>query len=224
MDINKKIELFIKSLPKKRQKLIKDDDIEYLKQILSEPVGSEIFQDLISYPKVLEEGKYSVREYINAVRFVSYQMMGYGVTESYLKVFPEKYGHQYLDRYASKYNKSKLVLEIRKLASVPLYLTHHHILQKAIKKQVELMENARSEMVQHQAAKTLMEYLAPPKENQLQLDVTIKKDDSLKQLEEALYKFAEKQVEMIESKKVSTKDIIEIPILERIDNEEENSN
>ena len=219
MDINKKIELFIKSLPKKHQKKIDEETIEYLKDLLEGEFGSEIFEDLISYPKVLEEGKFSIREYINAVKFVSFQMMGYGVTESYLKVFPEKYGHQYLDRYASKYNKSKLVTELRKIATVPLYLSHHHIFNKAIKKQVELMENARSEMVQHQAAKTLMEMLAPPKENQLQLDVTIKKDESLKQLEDALYQLAENQKKMIEENKTTTKDIIEVPILERTEDE-----
>jgi len=212
------LEAFVKHLPKKAKKLAPEVQEYYLKVLEDEP---EMVDDLISYTKVLEEGRFSVDQYINAVRFVSYQMMGYNNTESYLKVFPEKLGTLYTDKYAAKYNKSKLVTELHKLVVVPEYLTHMHLRNQALKVQTDLMLSAKSEMVKHLASKTILEMTKPPEENYMQVDVNVKKDDSIEAIEQALYQTATKLVKGIQDKQVTAKEILETDIMD-VDYEESN--
>jgi len=209
-----KLDTFIVSLPRNRRKL-SDEALSELKYIIEkEP---ELFEDVISYTKVISEGKYSIVEYVNAVRYVTYQMMGYTNRQSYLKIFTDKANidRDTIDKFVNKYNKSKLVLELQKIATVPLYLTHHHLLNKAVAKQAELLD-AKSEMVQHLAAKELCNLLAPPEENHMSIDVNIKKDTTVQDLESTLFKLAEKQVELIGSGKSTNKDIAEMNIIDAV--------
>ena len=212
------LEAFIKHLPKKAKKLAPEVKEYYLKVLEDEP---DMVDDLISYTKVLEGGKFSVDQYINAVRFVSYQMMGYNNTESYLKVFPEKLGTLHTDKYAAKYNKSKLVTELHKLVVVPEYLTHMHLRNQALKVQTDLMLSAKSEMVKHLASKTILEMTKPPEENYMQVDVNVKKDDSIEAIEQALYQTATKLVKGIQDKQVTAKEVLETDIMD-VDYEESN--
>ena len=208
-----KLDVFIGSLPKNRRKL-SDEALKELKYIIEEE--PELFEDVISYTKVISEGKWSIKEYVNAVRYVTYQMMGYSNRQSYLKIFTDKIhmDKDTLDKFVNKYNKGKLVLELQKIATVPMYLTHHNLLNKAVAKQAELMETAKSEMVQHLAAKELCSLLAPPEDNHMSIDVNIKKDTTVEDLEKTLLNLAEKQVELIGSGKSTNKEIAEMNIIE----------
>ena len=118
------------------------------------------------------------------------------------------------NKFVNKYNKSKLVLELQKIATVPLYLTHHNLLNKAIKKQADLMDNAKSEMVQHLAAKELCNILKAPEENHMSLDVNIKKDTTIQELEETLLRLANQHVNDIQSGKTTAKNVAEMNIIE----------
>jgi len=212
-EIQNKLDVFIGSLPK-RSRNIPKEDLQYLVDLLTtEP---ELYEDVISYTDIIKEGKWSIVEYLNAVRYVTYQMMGHSNRQSFLKVFPDKIGVPTvtLDKYVNKFNKSKLVLSLQKVATVPLYLTHHYLLNKAIAKQAELMDTAKSEMVKHLAAKELCNILKPPEENYMQIDVNVKKDNSIEAIEQALYSTANKLVQGVQDKTTTTENILNANIIE----------
>ena len=207
--MDKKKEVFIKHLPKGMRKL--DPEVEeYLEKVINK---EELWDEVVTYQKVLEEGKWSVKEYLNAVRYITYQAMGYTNMESFLKVFPDKLGKVGLDKYVNKFNKSKLVTELKKIAVISPYLLHQELNQKAIYVQADLMMNARSEMVRHQAAKAIMDYTKPPEDNHLSIDVNVKKDTSTQDLEATLMRLAKEQVRAIESGSLSNKEVAEMDIV-----------
>jgi hypothetical protein len=148
--------------------------------------------------------------------------MGHTNYDAYKIVFPDKYNRWLNEgvrledqhKYVNKWNKSKLVTEITKKAIIPTWITHQDYVHEAILVNVDLMRNARSEMVKQKAAIDLMNYLKQPEDNKMTLDVNINKSDSLVQLEETLNRFAEEQLKAIESKSVSAKEIAEMDIIE----------
>lgn len=60
--------------------------------ISSDPqAASTIRENLISYSGVMRDGKFKTEDYVNAVAYVSYKIMGYTNQESYQRTFPSRY-------------------------------------------------------------------------------------------------------------------------------------
>ena len=65
---------------------------DHVNQIAQDPeVAEHVRNNFISYTAVLTQGKFQVEEYINAVAYVSYKIMGYTNKESYARTFPQRY-------------------------------------------------------------------------------------------------------------------------------------
>ena len=63
----------IASLPASVQGGVSDTLVNELNQIITDPDFREAFRDnMISYNKVLSEGKFKLSSYVNAVMYVSY--------------------------------------------------------------------------------------------------------------------------------------------------------
>jgi len=208
-----------RALPKSRRgmatkKRFKDME-ELIEKVKSHGMGFE--DDLISFTSVLEGGRVSLKEYANAVMFVGYLTSGSTVKEAYIKVFPDRIeddlSEEKLVFRANKFNSSKTVIEIKRIAKAPAWLVGSQYFWEAVHVNVDLMRNSRSDMVKHQAAKTLMEKLAQPEvqENHLAVDVNISKDESIINLEKAIFQLGTKQLEAIE-KGVDVEDVIDVDI------------
>jgi hypothetical protein len=73
---------------------------------------------------------------------------------------------------ASRYNASALVNEIRKVATIPVQLTHRHMLQAALDKSMRLMIDPNvSPTVQQKAAETLIRELKPTEDSTVNIKV-----------------------------------------------------
>jgi len=208
-EINKKIDVFTKGLPKGMKKL-DEDTIKYLEGVITK---EELWDEVVTYQKVLEDGKWSVKQYLNAIRFITYQAMGYTNAESYLKVFPDKFGVPGLDKYVNKFNKSILVTKIRSIVPIAPHLLHMDLNREALMVSTDLMRSAKSEKVKLEAAKLILEYTKPPEDNHLSIDVNIKKDTTTQDLEATLMKLAQEQVKAIESGSISNKQVAEMDII-----------
>jgi len=66
--------------------------VETINSLSADPMLREAFRDnLISYTGVLQDGKYKVTDYINAVKYVSYKLLGASNSEAYQKTFPDRW-------------------------------------------------------------------------------------------------------------------------------------
>lgn len=174
---------------------------------LDSQIAEEIRNNFITHTSVLKSGKYKLEDYANAVAYVTFRMMGYNNQESYARTFPERYQRLVAKNTASKdiaayvtaYNKNKLVNAILEQAMVPTWLLNADVLQKAINHQVYLMDNAKSEMVQMQAAKALMDTLKKPESKDINLNIGTTEDKGIEELRQMMVGLAEKQVQLIES-------------------------
>lgn len=196
------VEMFQMALPDKVKKSVNQELIDQVNKTLSDPEEFEAYRDnLLSYTRVMADGRFKVQEYINAVRYVSHKLMGATNIEAYTKTFPDKYarfvaqGVQAKDiaSYVTAYNKSKLVNLIFEQTMIPSYVLNQDLYQKALNVQAELMVSARSEKVRADAANSLLTHLKMPEKTKVELDINVKEDSSIGALRKATMELAERQ-------------------------------
>ena len=196
------IDQFKQALPDKVKKSVSQELIDQVNTTLSEPELFEAYRDyLLSYTKVMADGRFKVQEYVNAVRYVSHKLMGCTNIDAYTKTFPDKYqrfmaqGVQAKDiaSYVTAYNKSKLVNLIFEQTLIPSYVLNQDLYQKALNVQAELMVSAKSEKVRADAANSLLTHLKMPEKQKVELEVSVKEDSSIAQLRSATLELARQQ-------------------------------
>lgn len=188
------IEQFKEALPDKVRKSVSQALIDQVNLTLSEPELYEAYREnLISYTKVMADGRFKVQEYVAAVKYVSHKLMGCTNIDAYSKTFPDKITRFALQGVASKdiasyvtaYNKSKLVNLIYEQTLIPSYVLNQDLYQKALNVQAELMVSAASEKVRTEAANSLLTHLKMPEIKKVELDISMKPDSSIDALRKA---------------------------------------
>ena len=128
-------------LPKHMQKRLNAATVGELNRILTSVDERERFKDtFIGYTSVLMEGKYSIQQYIDAVKYVSYKHMGDTNLNAFKKTFPNKIlrykqdgkNVEQINSFVSGYNKTKLVTSMMKQSAIPLYVLNQDAAQEAI--------------------------------------------------------------------------------------------
>ena len=199
-------EQFKEVLPTTMRKAINPLLIMRVNNIIDSPEEWETYREnLLSYAHVLQNGKFKMEQYLNAVRYVSYKVMGMTNRDAYLKTFPEKYerfvaegvSDKDISSYYTAYNKSKLVMLIYEQTLIPTHILNAPNYQKAVNHQVWLMLNAKSEMVQTQAANSLMTNLKAPEVKKMELDIGVTNNSVIDDYERAMHAMVEKQLELI---------------------------
>ena len=210
------LDQFQLALPDKVKKSINQELIDQINNTLSDPEMFESYRDnLISYTKVMADGKFKVTQYIDAVRYVSFKLMGCTNIEAYTKTFPDKYqrfiqqGVQAKDiaSYVTAYNKSKLVNLIFEQTLIPSYVLNQDLYQRALNVQADLMMNAKSEKVRCDAANSLLTQLKAPEVKKVELDIGVKEDSSIAALRAATLELARQQRLMMESGAMNAQEI-----------------
>lgn len=204
-----------KALPATLNTNVTQHMVDQLNNLSTDPEVAEIMRNnFISYTTVMREGKFKLDDYVHAVAYVSYKIMGRTNREAYSLTFPGRYQNlvsqgksdKDISSYVSAYNKNKLVNLIFEQTMIPTHVLNQDIFQKAINTQAELMMNAKSEKVRMDAANSLMTHLKKPESKQIELNMGIKESDGLKDLKNTLAQMAELQIKQIEGG-ASTRDI-----------------
>ena len=202
------VDQFKLALPDKVKKSVNQELIDQVNATLSDPEMYEAYRDnLLSYTRVMADGRFKVTDYVSAVKYVSHKLMGATNIESYIKTFPDKYqrftlqGVQAKDiaSYVTAYNKSKLVNLIYEQTLIPSHVLNQDVRQKAINILAELMVGAKSEKVRADAANSLVVALKPPETQRVELDVNIKEDGSIAALRHTTLELARQQRLMMEA-------------------------
>jgi hypothetical protein len=210
------IDQFKQALPDKVKKSINQELIDQINNTLSDPEMFEAYRDnLMSYTKVMADGRFKVQEYVNAVKYVSHKLMGATNIEAYSKTFPDKIDRfvqqgvtaKDIASYVTAYNKSKLVNLIFEQTLIPSYVLNQDLYQKALNVQAELMVSARSEKVRSDAANSLLSHLKMPETQKVELEIGVKEDSSIAQLRQATLELARQQRLALEAGQMNAQEV-----------------
>ena len=175
---------------------------------VTDPVVAEhVRENFVSYTSVLQDGRFKTEDYLSAVTYVSYKLMGLSNQEAYARTSPSRYqqllakntSSKDIAAYVSAYNKGKLVNLILEQTLVPSWVLNQDIYQKAINTQFELMTTATSEKVRTEAANSILTHLKRPEVKSINLNLGVQENSGLTELKAMMGQLAEKQLEAIQS-------------------------
>lgn len=189
--------------------------VDNINNCVADPIMAEAIKDnFLSYTQVLSEGKFKTEDYLSAVMYVSFKLMGMTNQDAYARTFPARYrtllnngtSAKDISSYVSMYNKGRLVNLILEKSLIPTWVLNQHIYQKAINVQADLMSNANSEMVRMQAANSILTHLVKPKEVGPLINLDLREGSGLNELKATLTQLAQQQRDLI-GQGVTTKSI-----------------
>ena len=202
------IDQFKQCLPNKIKKSINQELIDQINTTLNDPEMFESYRDnLLSYTKVMADGRFKIDSYVDAVKYVSHKLMGATNIEAYIKTFPAKYQNfvnqgvasKDIASYVTAYNKGKLVNLIFEQTLIPSYVLNQDLYQKALNVQAELMVSSHSDKVRCDAANSLLTHLKMPETQKVELEIGIKEDSSIAALRATTLELSRQQRLMMEA-------------------------
>ena len=208
-------DMLVKALPPNLKTNATQDLADLVNNITQDQYAAEYIRDnFISYTGVLQDGRFKTEDYLNAVAFVSYKLMGSTNDEAYFKTFPTRYQRlltngtpkKDISSYVAAYTKGKLVNKIMEQSIVPSWVLNQDLYQKALNVQADLMTNANSEKVRCDAANSLLTHLTKPKEVGPLINFDMRENSGMTELTKAITDLAQKQLEAVKSG-VSVKDV-----------------
>lgn len=211
------------ALPNTVHKSINDQVLQDVNKVLTDPDFRDTFRDnMVSYSKVLSEGKFKLQDYLNAVMFVSYKIMGFTNVDAYAKVFPDKINgwlalgksSKDISSHVAGYNANKLVNLVYEQAIIPSHVLNQDMFQAALNKQFYLMNNAQSEKVRSDAANSLLTHLKPPETKQFNLNIGVQETDYIKDLQAQVFNLAAQQQQQVSLGLTNARDVAASRIIE----------
>jgi len=197
------------AVPKGRRHNITQELTDTINQVISDPEVRDSFRNnIIGFTDVLTDPKITITAYVQAVRYVSYKLMGHLDFESYVKTFPDRYERmlddgksmEHIRAIVSQYNSGKTVMRILEQTLMPTHVLNYDIYQKAVNTQCQIMLNPKvSDKVRSDAANSLMIALRQPDTQKVKVDVTVKDDDSIRELKAVTLELARQQQKLIEA-------------------------
>lgn len=201
------------ALPNRLRTNVTQEMVDTLNYIASDPVVAEnIRTNFVGYSGILKDGNYKTEEYLNAVIYVSFKLMGYTNLEAYSRTFPQRYAHllakgaagKDIAGFVSAYNRGKLVNLIMEQSLVPTWVLNQDLFQRAINVQADLMLNATSEKVRTDAANSLLIHLKKPEVKEFQISMDTNESAGIKEMRGMLQQLAQQQREFIERGEMKT--------------------
>lgn len=219
------------AVPKKSKNTITQQLVDDINSMVCDEQFREDYRDnLIGFASILNEGRYKITDYLNAVRYVSFRLMGNNKINSYTKTFPERYAKFIADgasaktiaSYSTSYSKGELVNKMLGQSMIPIHIMNQDILQAAINKQYAIMNNPdASYKVQSDAATSLMVNLRPPETKDVKLEIKVEQHSYIDDLRESANAFANKQIEKIVEGVVTAEEVAQADLLISDDTDED---
>ena len=189
----------------------------YLNRILSDVHTLNNFKEnLVTYKSILQDGKYKVQDFFNAVAYVNFKSMNHKNIEAYALVFPVRMttfkqqgkSIEEIHSIVSGYHRTKLVTNIMAQAQIPRHLLFGDIYQEAIYMNLKIMRDDRTRIdVKQKAAQFLAEHLAMPEDANIQLNITHDGTDFVKEMRNTMEALGSKQLDQLKQGNMSLKDI-----------------
>lgn len=181
-----------------------------------DPEECERYRDnLVTFTSVMKLGKFKMTSYLDAVKYVTFKMMGFTNTDAYSKTFPEKIQRfaaegkdsKEISAYVHGYHHSKLVTLLMDQMLIPAHIVNADYFQEALNTQVHLMRTAQSEKVRQEAANSVLTHLKRPESQKFEIEVSHKDSSAIDQLKEETRRLAAQQKAWIESGQATAQDV-----------------
>ena len=211
------------ALPKQHKSRVTQSFVDELNLMVKDPDFGELYsKNVVTYTNVLQEGRFKLTDYFNAVAFVSYKMLGMSSMAAYQKVFPTKVSNMIarnisnkdMQAYASTYNKNKLVTLIYEQTLIPDHIMYASVRHKAIAAQAALLSSQNEHIVQ-KAADSLMNHLKAPVDAKMTIDLAASDTGVIADLANALSNLSNQQREKVIEGTLTTKEVAQVAILSK---------
>lgn len=212
----------VATLPKNMQRNFNNATMSEIMSALTDKDERERFKEnFIGYSSVLIEGKYSVQQYVDAVKYVSYKHGGLNNYEAFKRTFPQKMARykaegksmEKIHPFVSGYNKTKLVAAILKQSAIPLYILNQDAAQEAINAQLRILRTSTNDLAVVKAADSLLSHLAPPVETQVAVKIGMEDNSLLDDFRNETRDLAKLQQDLIKQGHYTAKQIAEMRIV-----------
>lgn len=218
------------ALPARLKDSLTQSSISSLLNTLNDPAEIEAMKDnFITYAHVLEGGKYKVDSYVNAIKYVTFKLMGLSNFDAYTRTFPDRYNNYIsngtplstIHTYVHSFNTSKLVTQLMEQSVIPTHIMYKDCFHEALFVQMALMKDTNvSDKVRSDAAAHVMNHTRPPDVKKVELDVSVKSDPVLNDLMAGLNSYAESVRSSIVAKDITPKEAIEHSLITHKDSDE----
>lgn len=219
-----------RALPQHLRASVNQSMVDTLNAISVDPIIAENIRDnFIGYSAILKEGKFKTEDYIHAVAYVSYKIMGHTNEDAYARTFPVRYAtllskgtsKKDISAYVSAFHRGKLVNLIMEQSVVPTWLVNQDMFQKALNVQADLMINANSEKVRTDAANSILTHLKKPETKaDFQINLNQTESSGMKEMRDMLGQLAQQQQKLIQQGDMKTIDVAGAKLINRQDAED----
>ncbi len=194
------IEAVKRLVPKNQRGMITSEFCEKVEKCVNDPVLAEqIKSNFISYLNVLSTGKFSVDEYLNAVKYVSFKLLNYTNRDAYAATFPDRWERMVkegveekrMDAYVAMYNKSKLVMAIYEQTIVPTYVLNAPLHQEALNVLAKMIKDPSVRgMAKVKACEAILTHTKQPEIVKGELTIGLQENETIAELREVTEQLA----------------------------------
>ena len=201
------------AMPAKKN-VVTQEIVDIINKVQEEPEfqGETLLQTMVTYQNVLQNAKVGIKEYISAIRFCAYLIsMDDNYTEAYKRTFFDRkfvkdrvnldtsdprYGE--LTSAASRYRRSKLVVDVLTLSQVPLHILFAGARHQAVEVLTRVMMTAKYDRDKIAAADKVLQHTASLA-TKIDLDINVKESSAVQSLSEQLARVAATQKILLET-------------------------
>ena len=194
------IEAVKRLVPKNQRGMITPEFCEKVEKSVNDPVLAEqIKSNFISYLNVLSTGKFSMDEYLNAVKYVSFKLLNYTNRDAYAATFPDRWERMIkegveekrMDAYVAMYNKSKLVMAIYEQTIVPTYVLNAPLHQEALNVLAKMIKDPSVRgMAKVKACEAILTHTKQPEIVKGELTIGLQENETIAELREVTEQLA----------------------------------
>lgn len=196
---------------------------------------------LLSHSKILGSGTYQMKDYINAIKYVSYKLLDHPNIDAYMLTFPDRYQRlldlhkalgdeahirvRKISSYVAEYNQTELVAKVTEQSLVPIHILNVPARQDALNVLTEIMVHGKSEKERVNAADAVLVHTKPPETTKISMDVNVSGSDAIADMQATMRELAlvqqksiaigsQSSLEIAESKLVREDEYIEGEVTE----------
>ncbi len=216
------LEAVKKLVPKAQRTMITQDYLDRIEaSVTDSDVAEQFKENFITYLNVLSKGKYKMDDYISAVKYISYKLLGYSNIKAYAATFPDRYqrlkdeGQQQIEAFVSMYARGKLVNQIFEQTLVPTYVLNAPLHQEALNELAMMIKDPDVRgMTKVKACEAILQHTKQPEVIKGELTIGIEQSDTINDLREITENLADTYKEMLEKKGMRLKDVAEANIID----------
>lgn len=194
------VEAVKRLVPKRQRNMITQEFCDKIEHCVNDPIlAKQIKDNFISYLNVLSTGRFSMDEYINAVKYISYKLLNYTNRDAYAATFPDRWERMIndklpenrVDAYVTMYNKSKLVMAIYEQTIVPSYVLNAPLHQEALNELAKMIRDPSVKgMAKVKACEAILTHTQQPEVIKGELTIGIQENDTIAELREVTEQLA----------------------------------